>query len=81
METKISETVCGGMIAQNLDDSNITGGFLGVSKTSSFWDDVKRKINNKNEFHIVFQAEHHRYFISCYSTNGQQVAVNMERVL
>lgn len=76
-----SGTVCEGMVAQDLEVSDITEGFLGVSKTSSFWDKVKRKINNKNETHIVFQAEHHRYFISCYSTNGQQVAVNMERVL
>ncbi|WP_281767483.1 hypothetical protein [Methanoculleus bourgensis] len=76
-----SGTVCEGMVAHDLEVSNITEGFLGVSKTSSFWDEVKRKINNKNETHIVFQAEHHRYFISCYFTNGQQVAVNMERVL
>lgn len=77
---KFTGTVCEGMVAQDLEISDVTEGFLGVSKMSSFLDTIRRKINKRNEIHIIFQVGYHRYFISCYSMDSQKVAVNMERV-
>ncbi|WP_148277627.1 hypothetical protein [Methanoregula formicica] len=76
---RFSDTVAEYMIINNLDKGNLLEGYIGISKPYSLLAPIKKKIYADN-FHIVFRANNHTYFMVFKSDDEGKIAFNAGKV-